>query len=78
MLIKLFKLALQLLTILVFVHALASWFPSLRRSRIYWYIDWVVEPFLRPIRKVVKPVNGLDFSPLILILILTILQRALR
>jgi len=76
--IKLIKLFLQLLIILVFIHALGSWFPSVRRTKLYWYIDWVVEPFLRPIRNVVKPINGIDFSPFILILILTFLLRLFR
>lgn len=78
MIIKLIKLFLQLLIILVFIHALGSWFPSVRRTKLYWYIDWVVEPFLRPIRNVVKPINGIDFSPFILILILTFLLRLFR
>ncbi|WP_461831878.1 YggT family protein [Aquifex sp.] len=78
MIIKLIKLFLQLLIILVFIHALGSWFPSVRRTKLYWYIDWIVEPFLRPIRNIVKPINGIDFSPIILILILTLLLRLFR
>ncbi|RUM29167.1 MAG: YggT family protein [Aquifex sp.] len=77
MIIKLIKVLLQLLIILVFIHALGSWFPQIRNSRFYWYIDWIVEPLLRPIRSVVKPINGIDFSPFILIIILSILQRVL-
>ncbi|WP_461830127.1 YggT family protein [Aquifex sp.] len=78
MLVKLIKLFLQLLTILVIVHAIGSWFPSVRRSKFYWYIDAIVEPLLRPIRSVVKPVNGVDFSPLVLLFILYLLQRVFR
>jgi len=76
--VKLVKLLLQVLTILVIVHAIGSWFPSVRRSKFYWYIDAVVEPMLRPIRKVIKPVNGLDFSPLVLLFVLYLLQRIFR
>jgi len=75
--VKLINFILQLLVILVFIHALGSWFPQIRNSRFYWYIDWIVEPLLRPIRSVVKPINGIDFSPFILIIILSILQRVL-
>lgn len=77
MIVKLINFILQLLVILVFIHALGSWFPQIRNSRFYWYIDWIVEPLLRPIRSVVKPINGIDFSPFILIIILSILQRVL-
>jgi len=76
--IKLVKVFIQLLILLTLIHALGSWFPQVSRSKFYWYIDWIVSPFLEPIRKVVKPVNGIDFSPLILILILSIILRIFR
>ncbi|HIQ48184.1 MAG TPA: YggT family protein, partial [Aquifex aeolicus] len=44
MIVKLINFILQLLVILVFIHALGSWFPQIRNSRFYWYIDWIVEP----------------------------------
>ena len=78
MLVKTIELLLQLLTFLVIVHAIGSWFPSFRRSKFYWYIDAIVEPLLRPIRSVVKPINGVDFSPLVLLFILYLLQRVFR
>jgi len=76
--VKLLKVFLQLLSILVFIYALGSWFPRIRESSFYWYLSLVVEPFLNPIRKVIKPVNGVDFSPMILLFILFLLQRVIR
>jgi len=76
--IKLLKVFIELLIFLTFIHAIGSWFPEVRRSKFYWYVDWIVSPFLEPIRKVVKPVNGVDFSPLILILILSFLMKVFR
>ena len=78
MIVKLLKVLIELLIILVIIHAIGSWFPQIRRSKFYWYVDFIVEPLLRPIRNVIKPVNGIDFSPLILIFILVIIQRILR
>lgn len=37
----------------------------------------VIEPLLTPIRKYVSPIGGLDFSPLILIIVLQILGTIL-
>jgi YggT family protein len=37
----------------------------------------LTEPLLKPIRNVVRPINGLDLSPLILMLGIFLLQRVL-
>ncbi len=37
-------------------------------------LDKIVEPLLRPIRKVVKPISGIDFSPLILIVLVYLVE----
>lgn len=78
MIVKFINFLLQLLIILVIIHAVGSWFPSLRNSKFYSYVDAIVEPLLRPIRSVVKPINGIDFSPIVLLFILYLLQRILR
>ncbi len=70
-------LLVNLLIILVFIHAIGSWIPQLRESRFYGLIDSLVSPILEPIRSVVKPINGIDFSPMVLILILYIIKRSL-
>jgi YggT family protein len=41
-------------------------------------IDRFVEPMLQPIRRVVPPVGGLDFSPMVLVILLQILGSVLR
>jgi len=42
------------------------------------FIHRVTEPALRPIRKILPPMNGLDLSPIILIFIIYFLQLFLR
>jgi YggT family protein len=37
-------------------------------------IDAVTDPILRPIRRIIPPIGGLDFSPVILLIILYVLQ----
>ncbi len=77
MVIKLLHLLIQLLIILVFVHALGSWFPQVRESKFYYYIDRIVEPMLRPLRNALPDLGGIDISPAILIFILIIIDRIL-
>lgn len=59
---------------LVFIAVILSYFmdpyhPVRRR------IDSIVEPLLAPIRRVVPPIAGLDFSPFILLLLIQLLSR---
>lgn len=64
------------LTLVVFVDVLLSFvlnpFHPLRRA-----LDSFVDPMLAPIRRVVPPAGGLDFSPAILLIVLQILGRVL-
>jgi YggT family protein len=40
-------------------------------------IDRIIEPMLAPIRKIIPPVGMFDFSPLILIVLLQIVEMIL-
>lgn len=40
-------------------------------------LDKMTEPFYRPIRKLLPPMSGLDFAPLILLVIIMIIQSAI-
>jgi YggT family protein len=64
------------LTLVVFVDVLLSFvlnpFHPLRSA-----LDSFVDPMLAPIRRVIPPVGGLDFSPAILLIILQVLSRVL-
>jgi len=65
---------LQLLSWLVLVSVILSYFmdPShpIRRS-----IDSVVEPMLAPIRRIVPLIGALDFSPLVLLILIQVLRN---
>jgi|DewCreStandDraft_1066081.scaffolds.fasta_scaffold38150_2 YggT family protein len=72
------SLLINLLIILVFLHAVGSWIPQIRESKFYSSLDRIISPLLDPIRKVVPPVSGLDFSPLILLFILYIIKHIFK
>jgi YggT family protein len=59
----------QILTLLVLVDTLLSYFMSPFHP-FRMALDRVVQPMLNPIRRVVPPLMMLDFSPIILILLI--------
>ncbi len=64
----------QLLVLLVIVSVILSYFMDpyhpIRRG-----IDSVIEPLLAPIRRIVPLIGMLDFSPLILIILIQVLSN---
>jgi YggT family protein len=58
--------------LVMFPYAILSWFriqPGTTLSRVQLFLYRAVEPVLRPVRRVIKPMGGLDFSFLIVILV---------
>jgi YggT family protein len=62
-------------TILLFVYAVISWVPDLRRGRWVYYLASVIEPVLTPIRRIIPPLGGLDIAFLVLLLVLQLVVR---
>jgi len=74
----LLSLVINLLIILVLVHAIGSWFPQFRESGFYKKLDALIEPLLRPVRSILPTYGNVDFSPLVLLLILYFIKHLLR
>jgi len=71
---KIVVLALNLYTFGLFVQAILSWVgPGVSNpaGSILWSMN---EPLLRPVRRVIPPMSGLDLSPLVVILLLQFLN----
>lgn len=75
-LIRLIQIAEQLLVLLVIASAVLSYFMS-PYHQVRQTIDRIVEPMLMPIRRVVPLMGSLDFSPLVLIILIQILSSVL-
>ena len=60
------------------IRILLSWFPN-----INWYnqpfraMKELTDPILEPFRRIIPPISGIDFSPIIAFLALEILREAL-
>ncbi len=64
---------LEILFWIILIRALISWVNPDPYNPIVRFLDTVTEPILSPIRRVVPPI-GLDFSPLIAILVIKFIQ----
>lgn len=64
------RLAISALTGLLIVYAIMSWVGG--QSPLYGVIDRLCAPPLRPLRRVIPPVGGMDLSPLALLVILQV------
>lgn len=75
-LITIINIVSQLLVLLVFISVILSYFMDpyhpIRRG-----VDNIVEPMLAPIRRVVPLLGMLDFSPLVLILLIQLVKSLL-
>jgi len=60
---------------IVIIRVIISWLNVDTSNQIVRFLDDVTEPILRRIRDVVPLFGGLDLSPLILILVLSIIKR---
>jgi len=67
----------RVLFVALIVRVIAAWFGMFRYSRwirpAYMLTDWLVEP----IRRVVPPMSGWDLSPIVAVIILSLLRRLL-
>lgn len=66
----------SLLFIIVIVSVVLSYFMSPYHP-IRSNLDRIVEPLLNPIRRVVPPLGMIDFSPLILVILIQVVQTLL-
>jgi len=69
-LLRLIALAVWFYTVALFIYVLLSWFGDRGMNPMSELLGELVEPLLRPARRLLPPIGGLDLSPLIVILLL--------
>lgn len=69
--------ALEIYSFVIFVRILGSWLPQMQRTILFQYIYDVTEPILSPLRRLLPPLGGLDFSPMALLFLILFLQDLL-
>jgi YggT family protein len=84
-LIDIVQFLLWILSIIIIVQAIMSWLVGFNvvNSRngfvaaIWNALERITEPLYRPIRKIMPDFGGIDFSPLVVLLIIWVIQRLL-
>lgn len=66
-----------LLWVLVFGRVLLSWFDPSGRSQVARFLVGTTEPLLAPIRNLLPQTGMMDFSPLIVLVVLGLIWRVL-
>ena len=74
-LIALISSAIQLYTFALFIIVIISWIAPGSYHPGAMLLHQITEPLLKPIRSVLPATGGLDFSPMVLLLILFVLGR---
>ena len=70
---------LRIIYYLILIRAILSFFPTLQTSKISYFIYQMTEPILAPFRSILDKLGlgmgMIDFSPILAIIFLNILQR---
>jgi YggT family protein len=72
-----FQLLVGALMLLVMARVVVSWVAPTGGGGLIAFIYQATEPILAPIRRIVPPTGGLDWAPLIAMLVLGLLLRVI-
>lgn len=70
--------AIRVITYLLIARALVSWFPNWRNHEIVQLLFDITDPLLEPVRKLLPPRGGLDFSIMLTVIALIVLSEFVR
>lgn len=69
----------QILTFVIFLRVILSWIVIMTRTRneflisAYRILEQITDPILAPLRRIIPSAGGIDFTPMIAIILLWIL-----
>ena len=67
----------EILSIAIFLRAILSWFSPGSTNTLVVILHRATEPILAPLRRIIPRTRGLDFSPLVAIILLQLIIRLL-
>ena len=72
---------LQIYSLLLIIRAVLSFFPPSTGARWYYqvtdFLERITEPVLEPIRRILPPVGGMDFSVVVALIVIQLLYGLL-
>lgn len=66
---------LNIYSLILLARALMSWFDPMFRSAVGRFVFQLTEPVVEPVRRIIRPMGGLDLSIMFAIILCIILQR---
>ena len=77
-LISLLGMLLELYSFVIFARVLMTWIPNLDPyNPIVQFLHQVTDPVLEPARRLIPPIGMVDISPIVVLIVLNFLARAL-
>ena len=64
--------------LLIVIYCLLSWFPMRQGGIVYDFavvLDRLVGPYLDFFRRIIPPMGGIDFSPVVALIALSLAER---
>lgn len=74
---RILELGLTLLFWAILIRAILSWVNPHPSHPVVRFLDRVTEPILRPLRRIIPPIGGLDLSPLVALFLIEIVKNLL-
>ncbi|MGI5874525.1 MAG: YggT family protein [Bacillota bacterium] len=71
-------IAFEVYIFILFARVIASWIRLSPYSKVYQFLFSMTEPLLGPIRRLMPKTSMLDFSPMILMIVLVVIQRLIH
>lgn len=59
---------------MIIAYIFMSWVPNLRETQVGQIIGKLVEPYLKPFRKIIPPLGMIDISPIVAVISLYFIQ----
>lgn len=78
MVLRIVELLFQFYSLLILVYCIMSWIPMRQEGLLYDIasaLHMVVSPFLNLFRRLLPPLGGIDFSPVVAVIALNLIER---
>lgn len=76
LLIQIIQTAAWIFTLMVIANVVMSYFMNPYHP-IRIFLDRIIQPLLRPIQRLLPPMMGIDFSPMILLLLIQLVESVI-
>ena len=77
-LLRLINVLFTVYSLAIIARSLLPWVGIDRYHRVMRFLIRITEPVLAPLRRYIPPIGGLDFTPMVALLLLGFVERLLR